>query len=96
MGSFLEAKGQGSSHQLWLGQGPPLLPKALHPHASGLTRSGSSEPHLTGGGGGAGMQWQQITHAKNWMIMPAAVTCSGQDRGAGRREGGLLRAPEAR
>lgn len=52
---MLEAKGQGSSDQLWLGQGPPLLPKALHPHASGLTRSGSSEPHLTRGGGGDAM-----------------------------------------
>lgn len=29
--------------------GPAPVPKALHPHASGLTRSGSSEPHLTGG-----------------------------------------------
>lgn len=47
-------------------------------------------------GVGGEMQWQQITLAKNWMIMPAAVTCSGQDRGAGRKEGGLLRAPEAR
>lgn len=78
----------------WAGPAPAPQGPSCTPMPRGSP--GAVLPSHTLRGGEGGMQWQQITLAKNWMIMPAAVTCSGHDRGAGRKEGGLLRAPEAR